>query len=252
MKRFFFFALLISLSGAAYAAVIGISPSVAYFPQMIKGGYAEREFLLTTNSVENITATVEFEGEIASWMTLNTEEELVTISYDNPYKFKLIIQPPGNARNGNYSGMMRITSSPLGSVTSGAGSAVMAAVAVRINLEIIGEEIISCRAGAIQISPTEIGLPYTFSSTIHNDGNVKIRPEIVVDIYDQNGITLLDTRNFLGNQVMPMTFGRIFFAAHDRGGLLVRHFQQALDSLDKPETLHDLGIIYLVQIISAL
>ncbi|MBT4352547.1 hypothetical protein HOD20_08490 [archaeon] len=205
---FFSIVFILSIS-FAHAAVIGVSPSVFQFRKMVKDGYAESEFLVTSNEVNPITGSFRFEGEIADWMSIDAGSDEFEVSLDEPFKFKLIIRPPANARNDNYTGIMRLTSSPLGEVTRGAGSAVIAAIAIRVDVEITGEEIIDCRAGALQLSTTEIGLPYVFTGIIYNDGNVRIRPEVIVDIYDQNRLSVLQTKNFLGSQILPTTSDEI-------------------------------------------
>jgi hypothetical protein len=40
--------------------------------------------------------------------------------------------------------------------------------------------------------------------------------------------------HILGDEVVAVALRRVFFAAHDRGRLLVREFEQALDPLSEP------------------
>ena len=165
------------------ASVIGVSPSIVKFSNMLKDGYAERRITISTSIVDPGNAHFETEGEIGNWITL-TDDEFV-FSKDSPYVFNLIMQPSEDAKNGNYSGILRMTTDEIVTVERGAGSSVIAQVGLLLYVEVIGDEIIDCRAGAISITSAEIDDPFLVRTTVHNDGNVRLRPQIIVDVWDQ-------------------------------------------------------------------
>ena len=136
-----FFMLIIS---SVNGSVIGESPSIIKFSNMLKDGYAERQITISTSIVNPVRAHFETEGEVGEWITL-PENEFV-FSKDNPYVFTLIMQPNEDAKNGNYSGILRMTTDELATVERGAGSSVIAQVGLLLYVEITGEEIIECRA----------------------------------------------------------------------------------------------------------
>ncbi|MEM4397099.1 MAG: hypothetical protein QW757_00575 [Candidatus Woesearchaeota archaeon] len=191
------------------SAVIGVSPSIARFPKMIKGGYAQLDVTVTTSTDFPLTARIKKEGEIAEWLKLNPENESFEFSKSKPYTFTLIIEPPKDTPSGNYSGILKITTDTYATVESGAGSSVMAQVGLLIYVEVIGEEIILCRAGAISAESSEINQPFLVSAIIYNDGNVKLRPEIKVDVYDQYKTKIVYSASVLGDQILPTTSKQI-------------------------------------------
>jgi hypothetical protein len=196
----FLVALLVS---SAKAAVVGASPSILRFNNMLKSGYSEISVTASTSITQPVKARLSKEGDIAEWITFSPEKSDFVFSMDNPYTFNVIMQPPEDAANGNYTGVLKITTEELATVERGAGSAVIAQVALLIYVEISGEEFVACRAGAISISNTEIGSPFFFRSTVYNDGNVRLRPKIQIDVYDQYQTQIVYTTSFFGNQILP-------------------------------------------------
>ena len=193
-----FFILAIS---SVNASVIGVSPSIVKFSNMLKDGYAERRITISTSIVEPVNAHFETEGEIGDWIAL-TDDEFV-FSKDSPYIFTLIMQPSEDAKNGNYSGILRMTTDEIATVERGAGSSVIAQVGLLLYVEVIGDEIIDCRAGAISITSAEIDDPFLVRATVHNDGNVRLRPQIIVDVWDQYKTKIVFSHTFLGDQILP-------------------------------------------------
>jgi len=199
---------LLLLISSVNASVIGVSPSIVRFDNMLKNGYAERRITISTSIVEPVRAHFEVEGEIAEWITLPKDE--FVFSKDEPYIFTLIMQPNEDAKNGNYSGILRMTTDTLATVSAGAGSSVIAQVGLLIYVEVIGDEIIECRAGAISITSAEINDPFIVSTTIHNDGNVRLRPQIIVDVWDKYETKIVFSHTFLGDQILPTRSKELF------------------------------------------
>jgi len=185
------------------SAIIGVSPSIIRFNKMLRQGYAETQVTITTSTEKPIKAHFTKEGEIQDWITLEPEDNNFEFSRTAPYVFTLIIQPPEDAKSGNYSGVLKMTTDELATVETGAGSSLIAQIALLIYIEVIGEEIIQCRAGAISASSAEIGQQFRVRTTVHNDGNVRIRPEIRVDVWDQYQTRVVNSKTFLGDQILP-------------------------------------------------
>ncbi|MEM2131609.1 MAG: hypothetical protein QXR96_03725, partial [Candidatus Woesearchaeota archaeon] len=123
------------LAHNVFSAVIGVSPSIARFPKMLKGGYAQVDVTITTSTDFPLTARFKKEGEIAEWLKLQPENESFEFSKSKPYTFTLIIEPTEDTPSGNYSGILKITTDTYASVESGAGSSVMAQVGLLIYVE---------------------------------------------------------------------------------------------------------------------
>ncbi len=202
------FVLICSIMQAS-AATIGISPGVVSFPRMLKEGYAERSVTVSTNSEELLTGHLEIEGDVADWISLAPDSLNFNFSSNNPYRFTIIMQPPADTRNGNYTGIVRAVTDNLASIDSGMGSAVIAAVALRIEAEVVGDQIVQCRAGAFAVSSTEIGLPFTVYSTVYNDGNIRLRPTVEVKVSDPYTEEVLIDEEFLGDTILPTLSRRV-------------------------------------------
>lgn len=185
------------------ASVVGVSPSIVRFNKMIKEGYAEVNVVASTSFVQPLRAHFSKEGEIADWMRFEPDVENFVFSINAPYSFTLIMEPPADATNGNYTGTIKITTDELASVETGAGSSIIAQVAMLIFVEIVDDQIIACRAGAISSLNAEFGDNFGIRATVHNDGNVRLRPEIEVRVYDQLQTQLMFSRSYFGDQILP-------------------------------------------------
>ncbi len=208
-KSIFWVITVLMLISPCLALNIGLSPGVISFDNMVKGGYAEASALISTSSTEALRGHFEVEGEIAEWITIEPDPEEFTVSVDNPYGFRIVVQPSADAKNGNYTGILRIQTDSLATVERGAGSSVIAAVAMKINIEITGEETINCNAGALSISSTEIDEPFTVGASVLNTGNVRLRPTFLIEIWDQSQQSIVLTKTFLGTEILPTTQKRI-------------------------------------------
>ncbi|MBN2367951.1 hypothetical protein JXC34_02955, partial [Candidatus Woesearchaeota archaeon] len=198
-----FVLLVVALSQPVLGAVVGISPSIARFSRMVKGGYAERNAVVSTSIVQPVNAHFIFEGDIKEWVTVEPGDNDFVFSKDEPYTFTMIIQPPEDTLNGNYSGILKVRTDNIASVEEGAGSSILAEIGMLIYVEVIGEQIVECRAGAISTSNAEINLPFTVNSIVYNDGNVRFRPEVIVEVWDQYRTQILLSETFLGPQILP-------------------------------------------------
>ncbi|MBN2422269.1 hypothetical protein JXB41_03510 [Candidatus Woesearchaeota archaeon] len=208
-KKIILLFILILAIASVNATTIGISPGILYFPNMIKEGYAEAQVTVSTSSPDTVAGHFEVEGEIKDWINLSPDSLEFSTSSSNPYRFSVIIRPPADAKNGNYTGLIRVMTDHVVTTERGASSAVIAAVALRVNIEIIGDEIILCRAGAFSVSDTEIDLPFTVSALVYNDGNVRLRPQFRIKVYDQSEENVLLTTSFLGEEILPTLNKRI-------------------------------------------
>ncbi|MBD3202844.1 hypothetical protein GF327_00995 [Candidatus Woesearchaeota archaeon] len=192
------------------AVIIGVSPSILKFNKMIKQGYAEKTITVSTSSREILSGHFEVEGDVSDWIFFRPNSTQFNVSSDNPYRVSLIIRPGRDTKNGNYSGIVRILTDNVAKVEKGAGSSVIAAVALRVYIEVIGEEIIECRAGAFSVPNIEVGLPIQIMSNVYNDGNVRLKPEFKIEIYDKFRENILLKKSLIGQEILPTLYDRIF------------------------------------------
>ncbi len=189
----------------AYAITIGATPGSMSFTGVAKGGYAEREFIITTSSEVNVTGHVDFGGDAASWVRLDTNMSRFVISRDHPFRGKVVVEPPADAQTGNYTSLVSFVTESTAAVGGTTGSAVRASVAISVSIEIVGEQFISCTVGGYSVSSTETNRPIEFSASILNGGNVRLRPQVSFTIWDQLKRTIVHTYGTTGPQILPTT-----------------------------------------------
>ena len=202
---------LIFLMSASYvnAISIGISPGRVKFENVLRNGYAERIITVSTASDDELIASFKPQGEIKEWLDFEPNTTTFRVTRENPYKLKIKVQPPSDVRVGNYSGSIEFITEGIGDISGRAGSLIKTAVTLTINVEVTGKEIINCRAGAFSFNDAEEKFPFEFGYTIINDGNVRLKPLITLDVWDQLQEKLLLTKDFIGDEVLPTTEKRI-------------------------------------------
>ena len=189
----------------ADAVSIGVSPGNVMFDNMLKGGYAERTVKVTTNSNEDIIARLDVSGEIADWLRLEPDNKTFMLSSAKPYELKLIIETPDDARSDSYSGNIEFIIESFGDISGRAGGFVKPGVRLIISAVVSDKEIRTCNSGAFDFDDIEIGFPLKLFLTVANDGNVRIKPKISFDIWDQNQEKLVMSESFSGSEILPTT-----------------------------------------------
>jgi len=201
--------LLAIISPVANAVSIGVSPGNVLFDNMLKSGYAERTVKVSTNSNEDITAHLSVNGEITDWLRIEPDNKTFKLSSTKPYKLKLIIETPDDARSDSYSGGIEFVIESFGDITGRAGGFVKPGVRLLINAVVSDKEIKTCNSGAFDFDDIEVGFPLKLSLTIMNDGNVRINPKISFDIWDQSQENLVMSDEFTGHEILPTTKEKI-------------------------------------------
>lgn len=226
IKILTFFLIIIALSSFTLGVAIGVSPSVLNYNEVLKNGYALKTLLLSTDTPNDLTISIERSGEVAEWISfepIDLRISNITINDKNPYLLSVIVQPPSDVQNGNYTGYIRVITDKIENVETGKGASVKAAFMVNVRVEIVGKEIVRCIAGGLHISSFEIGEELKIDYIIENTGNVKINPDVFLDIFDNknNKITSYDLRsdmilptlkNNLENPVSNNLIERQYFA----------------------------------------
>lgn len=198
------FAVLIVFLSFISSANIGISPANVYFKDVLRGGYAERTLIITIDSEEPTQVSLEPRGEIAEWISFDEKE--FEVSKNNPYYLKIIIQPPVDMPNGNYSGFLRVTTSsdPEG-VEGQATGIINAALDLYSEVEITDVEYLLCRAGNFNVESAEKGDNILFKLNVYNQGNIRLYPTIKIDIWDRDRISIIKQVEFSNDMIIPTT-----------------------------------------------
>ena len=206
-----FFLAIVLISPNAEAVGVGVSPATLHFSNMLRDGYAEG-FITSSVGTDNfVSVSAVPRGEIAEWIDF-PEGPLLQVNKDNPGRFKIVVTPPSDVANGIYNGFIRFTTSPLGEITTGAGSAVTVSVDASISVGITDTQFLKCTATGFVIKDTEEGQPLLLSINVFNEGNVRVRPEVDVTIWNQRQDKIVETFSFKADKgALPTTRETFFF-----------------------------------------
>src|SRR4030042_1679033 len=194
----------IALLSFVSPANIGVSPANIHFDNVLRGGYAEKIVTITIDSSEPTKVTLAPRGDIAEWLSFDTKE--FEVSKDKPYYLKIIVQPPIDIPNGNYSGFLRITTSSKGKIVEGQATGIInAALDLYLEVDITDVEYSSCRAWNYQVQSAEKGDDVIFKVNVYNGGNIRLSPTIIIDIWNQERTEIVKQVEFSDEIIIPTT-----------------------------------------------
>lgn len=193
---------IIYLINLANAANIGISPASIEFKNVLRGGYSEKNLIISADSEDPIIIELSTRGEISKW--INFSDNNFSVSKSKLGNIKLYLNPPSDVENGNYSGFVRVITSSLGqNVENHAVGVIKSALELYISVEIIDREIVICSIKNLEALDTEKGDDIIFSFDFVNNGNVRIKPYSNIKIYDQDEISIVQEEEFNSPEVLP-------------------------------------------------
>jgi hypothetical protein len=205
-------------------ASIGVSPASISFPDLLRSGYSQRTILISTLG-EGIEATAVAGGDIAPWITLLNST--MNVPAGNPQALTVIINPPRDIPNGNYSGFITITRKPSGAADiSGIGNVVIISVKVPISVGITDRQIIACSANSFSIESVEENSASNLKMVIFNEGNVRISPEVSADIWDQERQQVVKFLTLSSESILPSIETQVEFPVEIAGLPLGQYWVQ--------------------------
>jgi hypothetical protein len=192
------------------ANIIGVSPGNVYFNEVLRGGYAENSITVTFSSEEPTVIRFEPRGEIKDWLGYASN---LTITKNNPGRLTIAVKPPFDVPNGNYTGFLRVltTSSGVGGEVGHATGIVQAVIDVAITVEITDVEVLKCGASSFNVNSAEKGDDIIFNMAVSNYGNIRLKPKVTVDIWDQDQISTIKSEQFTGEEILPTKDGTVTF-----------------------------------------
>ncbi len=190
MSKKIFFPLALIIIALAFihsseAALLGVNRASLTYSDVLRGGYAEQQIVVTAGTPQNVQVFYEARGEISDWIRFEPEEEYIIVNEDNPGNINIIVEPPSDARVDVYEGIIMVMTGPLGEITSTMGTNIVVAFEVKITVNITDTQILRCTAGGFSLSDAEVNDPVKLSANIRNNGNVRVRPSFELNIYDQ-------------------------------------------------------------------
>jgi hypothetical protein len=174
-----------ALAPTAQAAMLGVNRVSMEYTGVLRDGYAEQEIIVSSGAERPVDVYYEARGDIADWISFEPGGQPLTISADSPGRIKVMVKPPADARADTYEGIVVVSTGPLGEQTGNIGANVIVSFDVKVKVHVTDTQILACTSGGFDIRDAEIGDRLDFSGTVSNSGNVRIRPEFAVVVYDQ-------------------------------------------------------------------
>jgi hypothetical protein len=200
-------AIILNLSLAS-CANIGISPATIFFKQVLRGGYAERTVVISIDSSDLVNVSIFPRGDIVNW--LNFSAYNFSVSKISPHQLKISVTPPADMPNGNYTGVLRVTTEGLGKGAEGQATGIVrASVDLAMITEVTDVESVACRASGFEVISAEKGEDIIFKMKVDNDGNIRLKPRLTIDIWDQDQISVIKKVEESGKEILPTTRGDI-------------------------------------------
>lgn len=207
----FFVIFLVFSSTLAQAVVIGANKGAVDFRNVLKNGYAKELVTFTTDTDFDLSVDYKIEGEIADWVTIEPADNPFYTSKGNPYVLGIVIQPPGDVQIDQYKGSIRFITGALGGPDAQFGTSVRTAININLGVQVTGQEILACRLNEITMEDVEEGYPFEMYTIISNNGNVRIRPEIILEFWNQDQTVLVRTFNITSpKEILPTLQERLF------------------------------------------
>jgi len=190
-----------------YVTAVGISlnPADINITDLQRGGYAEQDLAISTNGQEelNITMFLDSTSGLNDWLTFDPPVDHFVISNSKPGIIKMIVQPPEDIPNGIYGGVLRFRVIQAQKFEGRTGSVIEVGVGTKLSFEISDKELISCDVLSGVVDNAEKGTPIPFNFRIFNNGNVRLNPNIKVEVWDKSQSNLIDTINYEDTQIFP-------------------------------------------------
>lgn len=172
----------------ARADGIGVFPTVVNFDDTLRGGEYFSSLGVINNGNANRTFSFEATGQIADWITFadpadrskSLQEIVVPPLSDGHVDIRMRV--PDTAQNGDYSGEVRALAVQAGGKVEGSGALVNLGAVIEVTAKVSGVQRVDGQFLDLAVTDIEVGYPLRVRSTVKNTGNVRVLPEVHVEI----------------------------------------------------------------------
>lgn len=179
---------LLALAPSAYAAGLGLSPSIFSMTDLARGATYEKHLKVLNLNDYPQRFTVNASGPARAWISFVSEGNRtpipvnLTAPANGEFGFIAIITVPSDAPNGGYNGTIDIEPN-----LEGTGHTATVIVQGLYSLAVTGAESRSANVASITVADAESGQPVRFAYDVRNTGNVGIVPHAKVDVSNKGG-----------------------------------------------------------------
>ncbi len=184
------FCIMLMLVGAAPAKAdgIGVYPAEITFSDTLRGGEYFSSIGVINHGAQSRTFTLEATGDIASWIsfvdpadrTKNIDHMTTSAGADGHADVRLTV--PDSAQNGLYTGEVRTVAVVDGGKIDGSGSTLSLGASIEVKAVVSGKQRVAGKFLELAANDIEVGYPLRVTSKVQNDGNVRVLPQVHVEI----------------------------------------------------------------------
>jgi len=208
--------LIILITGTASAVNIGVSPASLTFDNMIRGGYSETTLFISTSGDDRLQIGFGISGPIKDWISFNETDFIL-----EPRSTKTVVvyaRPPLDAASDTYNGTIYMSAAPVIAINeTGTGLGVRSGISIYTAIVVTGQQIESYKLLDLTVRDTEVNSPISIVTYIKNEGNVRARPKIHIDIYKENVIVKVIEYAEAEKEILPTKTERILFEINSTG-----------------------------------
>lgn len=188
---------------------LGVSPGRLSFSNVLPGGYAAADLLVSNPKPIPILLNVSARGDGADWLSLSLENQ--TLPPGGTTTLRVAINPPEDAEPRTYALQLQFNSRPLEVQSKkGVASRIALSLTLPLSFSITSTRRPSCILGGFTLPDVEAGRPLRGAYMVKNDGNVRVTPRGTLTVTDATGATVY-TLPVAGNELLPTTTKRFSF-----------------------------------------
>ncbi|MGM5484477.1 MAG: hypothetical protein ACQEP1_01240 [Nanobdellota archaeon] len=195
MKILIYAVFLILLVNNAMAIGLAINPVNINMTDLLRNGYAERDFRVSTSTDEQLTIrrSLKHNATANDWISFEPNVTSFNISEGNPQRMTVIVEPPADVPNGVYKTLMRFRIDMDRDFEGQTSAIIETAVASRLSIEISDDEIVDCQVLSSNVENAEMGNEIDFDFRTINYGNVWLNPEVEIDVWNKDQSEIVKT-----------------------------------------------------------
>lgn len=183
-------------------AAFGVSPPWVNNNNLLPGSTFEQVVYLSRNETEEaMRATIRISGdeELAEWITISDEDNLIIKEGQNFLPMNVIVNVPEDAEIKDYTGGIFVTLSSVVTDTSLEGGEVAIGLGARIsvNLSVIEDEVTDYAIKSVSAEPQTSDDSFSINVEVENKGNTEISDlEGKIDIYNSANTEIVKSLTF--------------------------------------------------------